>query len=139
MYTLSQSTKGESDLSVYFDDDLFNSSVIYQLSSLPTEDFQMSYKAREDLISSDAYSLSSMLGLVLVYSGPTVEVENGKVETVKGFEPLSVVQLPSLDYLRSSQTLTVTKNPLTEKEINPVRSPKVEQYKYSSQRFSRIS
>lgn len=137
MYVLSQNLSGSADISSYFSDDFFNSSIIYQFSRINSDHYVMTYKTREDLISRDFYLNPNYLGLVFMSVGPTIYKKDSKIIIPEEFEPLNEISLKDLQELRSSQLLSVASNPMTSKEINPLRNPgkKVYEYKSSTRRF----
>lgn len=140
MYTLSQNITGTRDITGYFSDDIFNSSIVYQLPRIGTVEHKMSYLSREDLISQSAYSNSLLLGLVMLSVGSTIDVDSeGELVVSDEFKPLETINLKSLEEVRASQLVTVSKNTITIKETNPERSPDYEWYIYKSKRFQNQS
>lgn len=140
MFVCSQSLSGTSDIVEMFSDDLFDSAVIYQLSSTPNLEVETNYRVREDLLAEQVYGRSSLMGLVLLSVGETVQKVDDSIATVKGFEPQSVILIKDPSKLVEAQLVNVESNTLSQKEINKVRRPNVEHFKLNSVgKFERFS
>ena len=132
MYVCSQSLAGTSDIMELFSDDFFNSAAIYQLPITSDKEIETNYRVREDLLSSQAYGKSSLMGLIILSVGETVTKSEDSVVTIKGFEPQNTIKVKDIANLADMQLVNVENNTLSQKEINKVRKPYAEHFKLNS-------
>ena len=117
MYVMSRSSEVE-DIAMMFDEDFFNSAVIYTFPHVITNGFVVSYLTREDLVAREYYGEPSRLGYVLLSYGETCHKEGEDI--VRDLKPLDIIDLKSQSDLTSRLSISVNENIMTNKSIASV-------------------
>lgn len=123
------------DVASLFDSDFYNSAVIYNLPKVDTQEYTVTYRTREDLVSLDFYGDVYQYGLVLLSIGQTCHKENDEI--VRDIEPLDIIKLKDYDGLTSYLSTKVTSNSLiqTSRSEESWRQQESKSYEYSDGRF----
>lgn len=101
-----------SDIAGYFDDEFYNSAVIYQIPRLSRSDYQLTYLMREDLVSNLRYGTTDYTGVVLLSCGEIVTVTNKTI--TKNFQPAETVQLMVYSEITSYLPTTKSSNTMSD-------------------------
>lgn len=122
-----------SDIASLFSEDFYNSACIYQLSKTQSGDYLTNYRAREDLISKEAYESPNFLGLVILGYGSTQEVSGRTVE------PLTYINMVYLEDFISNSSGDIHANSIVVSKDRSAVAPEytIKEYVYEDGRFSR--
>lgn len=130
-----KNTSKTSDIAGYFEEDFFDSALIYQIPRLRQIDHTMSYLSREDLVASESYKDINLLGLVILSVGETITIQNDEIKRV--YQPLDVIKLFSYNDITNLLPISILENTLTDKSIS--KQTKFDQdqikYKYDGNKF----